>query len=84
MEDFKVGDVVKIDLEKVFKYTDGKMPLWYSSECFIIYSILPYDMAILNKELPFANHSTICTMYLSLDIKTIRKEKLDKLYNYED
>jgi len=82
MHNFKVGDIVKMDLKKITKWSS--IPEWYSTETFTIKKFHKSKLtgnivAHLDKKLPNRNASTIWVEFLSLDILTIRKMKLKKL-----
>lgn len=83
----KVGYKVRIDLEKF--YNDGYhfIPRWYSDESYTIVSIESdnsdmfesNEICYLDRKLPNSNSIEINLKYLSLDIKEMRKNKLENL-----
>jgi len=91
IEQFKVGDIVRVDLEKVFKYTNGRIPNWYSDDIYTIVSIKNdifnpitgkyhnVGMVVVDKLFPNCITAEIWETYISLDIKEMRKRKLIKI-----
>lgn len=88
---YKVGDIVKIDLNAIFKYNNtNKIPTWYSYESFTIVK-LNYGNNISSSNFNNINvhldrnlqHSDniIWVGYLILDIMAMRKNKLERLSN---
>lgn len=84
--ELKIGDVVKIDIEKIKERRRGSsntMPDWYSNELFtIIDGPMMFDNGCLNvyvdKDLPNADN-TIWVEWLTVDKRAMRRKKLYRL-----
>jgi hypothetical protein len=74
---FRIGDRVKMDKEKVISTLRHITPIWYTEEIFTIINIENNTTVILDRSLPNADNK-IHSHYLKL-LKTDRKKKLLKL-----
>jgi len=83
---FKVGDIVKLNLESILKYTIDK-PIWYVKDGFEILKVTDYDTIFLNefggveKNKTDSDFNEIHVEFVELDIKAMRRKKLERLYN---
>jgi len=81
---FKVGDIVKMDLDIIMKYNPSKdSRKWYSDKSFTIIGITG-DSVLLNEDITHykvygANNNLIWKEFIKLDIVAMRKKKLERL-----
>ena len=86
--EFKVGDIVMINLERVSD-PDGCLPFWYLSGSFKVLEVHKkgvFGQTIrVDRDFPNSDHSDnygnnkIYAKYLDLDIKQMRMKKLKQL-----
>ena len=83
MYNFKVGDIIKMDLKLIMKNNLTKnMAIWYSDESYTIIdtSRLLYDNLVsLDRKLQNIKDNIIWSGYLILDIPAMRRKKLERL-----
>jgi len=78
---FKVGDIVKMDLNKI-NDTHNKKPTWYTDKSFTIISIPEIYDYNTNVQVDISVEYEIDLIwngYLILDIAAMRRKKLERL-----
>lgn len=87
MYNFKVGDIVKLN-KNVIEERIGHLPEWYIEDKLIIteltdrYDLQNYNIVRVDIGLPgmSVDNKRITSQWLVPDLKTLRKLKLEKLY----
>lgn len=86
---FNIGDIVKMDLEKIRKntFSSYSTPAWYSTKSYTIIDG-PKELGsggpmviYVNEIIPNSLSNTIWIGFLSFDIIAMRRKKLERISN---